>query len=148
MRLGTVLGGGQSVLFFVEGDRLLRCPVLVEPGVAGVAHNSEEPSAAVATTEAPKELEGAEIGLLHHIFRILVAARQPPREIVCGVHVGQDRLLKPRELAGNLQLLYFPLWSHEPENTAPRVTFYSRPLIRRSVQQSVRRGGSSFSALG
>src|SRR5262249_44306630 len=55
VRFGTAVGEGQRVLFFVEGYRLLRCPILVEPGVAGVAHNSEEPDAAVATTEGPKE---------------------------------------------------------------------------------------------
>jgi hypothetical protein len=47
--------------------------------------------------EAAEEFEGTQIGFLHQIFRIMVIARQPTRQIVCRIHVRQDDFFEPCE---------------------------------------------------
>jgi hypothetical protein len=54
------------------------------PGVAGVAHDGEHPRARVA---APIAVEGAQVGLLHDVLRVMVVAGQPARQIVAGTEV-------------------------------------------------------------
>jgi hypothetical protein len=82
---------------FVEGRRQLRPPLLVEPIVEAVAHDSQEPGTAVAAAEPAKELERAQAGLLDHVLRVGVVARQPARQIVSGVHMRHDALLEACE---------------------------------------------------
>src|ERR1700746_3279628 len=47
--------------------------------------------------KSAEEPEGAQIGLLHHIFGVRVVARQPARQVIGGVEVGQDCCLKTGE---------------------------------------------------
>src|SRR5262249_30389569 len=72
------------------------------------------PGAAIAAAETSKELERAEVRFLYHVLRILVATRQPAREIVGGVQVRQYCLLKPRKPAVIVQLLVTPCESCRP----------------------------------
>src|SRR4029077_7012224 len=78
---------------FIEGGRLAG-PILVQPCVAGVAHNCEKPSARISAVEAAKKPEGTQVCLLYHVFRVLLVPRQPACEVVGGVQVRQNGLFK------------------------------------------------------
>src|ERR1700746_828244 len=70
--------------------------VLMEPGIGGVAYDSEHPGAGTAAGEATDAAEGAERCILHHIFGVRAIARQPVRQIVGGIemrhhHTGEQR---------------------------------------------------------
>jgi len=62
-------------------------PLLVEPGVTGVPHDGEQPGPAILPTKPIKGLERPQVGVLHHIFRILRITHYPPRQIVSGVEM-------------------------------------------------------------
>jgi len=49
--------------------------------------------------KSAEEPERAQIRLLHHIFGVRVTARQPTRQVIGGVEVGQDCCLKAGEFA-------------------------------------------------
>src|SRR5215472_12850482 len=55
-----------------------------------------------------EEFEGPQIGFLHQIFRIMVIARQPPRQIVGRIHVRHDDFLEPSECMLIRLLPFFP----------------------------------------
>jgi len=61
--------------------------------------------------KSAEEPEGAQIRLLHHIFGVRLIARQPPRQIIGGVEVGQDCFLKTGEFVVLLQSVFL-LTSH------------------------------------
>src|SRR5713226_6310624 len=95
---------GGAVDLFIELRRLV-LSLLPEPGVAGVAHNGEQPGAAVPAPKPFKKTQGAEIGLLHQVFRIVLVAGQPARQIVGGTKVRQNLLLESRGLISGGQPL-------------------------------------------
>ena len=74
--------------------------------VTGVAHNREQPRAAIATPVAAEELVGAKGRLLHDIFCVRVVAHEPARKIVGSVQMRQNSLLKVREFIIFLQTLF------------------------------------------
>lgn len=69
-----------------------------------MAHDSEQPRAAIATTETIKESKRTQTSFLHHILRVVLIPRQPTCQIVRRVQVRQDGLLKLRQLAGFCQV--------------------------------------------
>ncbi len=61
--------------------------------------------------KSAEEFERAHIRLLHHIFGVRVIARQPAREVIGGVEMGQDCCLKTGEFVLPLQSIFL-LTSH------------------------------------
>ena len=53
--------------------------------------------------KSAEEPEGAQIGFLHDIFGVRVIARQPARQVVGGIKVRQDRVLKADQFMLALQ---------------------------------------------
>ena len=49
----------------------------MKPGITGVAHNREQPGAAIHAVKGAKESKSAQVRLLNHIFCIMLIARQP-----------------------------------------------------------------------
>jgi hypothetical protein len=80
-------------LFVEKGGRVISS-ILVQPGVAGIANNLEEPSARIAAVKTVKKLEGTQVGLLYHVLRIFGIAGYPTRQVVGGVQMRQNRFLK------------------------------------------------------
>ena len=78
--------------------------ILLQPGVTGVAHDREQPGATIHATETIKKLKSTQVRLLNHIFSVMIIARQPASQIVCGAHMRQDALFKTREFVLFLQL--------------------------------------------
>ena len=68
--------------------------MLLEPGVAGIAHDLEQPGTNVCPVKPAKELERAQIGLLDHILRVDAVLCQPARQVKGRVEVWKDCLLK------------------------------------------------------
>ena len=60
---------------------------MLHPGVASIAHNSQQPGPTVRATETAEELKCPQIGLLHHVLSVSVIARQPARQIIGDVKV-------------------------------------------------------------
>ena len=106
--------------FFVEHRRGFLRPVLLQPGVTSIAHNRQQPGASVSAVEAVKKSERAQVRLLHHVFRILVIARQPARQVVSRIQMRQYDLFKTSELDFFSQPYFLRL------NRPP---FYSRPKL-------------------
>src|SRR5215471_4165563 len=80
-------------LFIESLGHLLRTMAAQEV-VARVAHDGEQPSTRVAAPEATEESERTHEGVLDDVFRVLIAAREPSREVVGRVQVRQHRLLE------------------------------------------------------
>src|SRR5579871_1943697 len=68
--------------------------MLAQPAIAGVAHDRQQPGAAIPALKSGVESQGAQAGFLYDIFRILVVACQPARQIVGGVQMRQHSLLE------------------------------------------------------
>ena len=82
---------------FVKGRLGGLAAVFAEPIVKGVSHDAQEPRPSVAPAEAVEELEGTEEGVLGDILGIRVIPEKPAGQIVGGVHMRQDGLLKALE---------------------------------------------------
>ncbi len=80
--------------FFVEHFIRTGRPILVQPGVASISHDREEPCPHVATLVAVEKTERAQAGFLRNVLRVLIVPRQPAREVVRSVQVRQDGLLE------------------------------------------------------
>lgn len=65
---------------------------------ASVSHNREQSGAAISAAKTAEEFQGAQVSFLRDILRIVIIARQPSRQIICGVRMRQDGLLKTSEL--------------------------------------------------
>jgi hypothetical protein len=96
-----------------DAERLVSCHAFTLlqtsiTSITGVAHNGEEPGAAIPAMKTVKEGPGPDIRLLHHIFRIMVIPRQPARHIVRRRQMRQDGFFKP----GEGVLFWQPLFSH------------------------------------
>src|SRR4029079_13866971 len=57
--------------------------------VADVANDGQKPRPRLTAIEGSKVLERSQRPLLHGIFSVLIAARQPPRESITGVEMLQ-----------------------------------------------------------
>ena len=74
--LSVVAGDGEGfgrharllVQFFVEFAHELHRAVLLQPGIAGIAHNLQKPGSCVAAVKPTKKTAGTEQGLLCNIF--------------------------------------------------------------------------------
>src|SRR4051812_2077564 len=77
----------------VERDAARRYLVALEPRVIRIAHDAEEPCAAVLAFEAVEEAERAQKRFLRHVLGIALIARQPAREVVGRIQVrGEEHL--------------------------------------------------------
>src|SRR5271154_4753001 len=74
----------------------------MQPGIASVADDFHEPSPGITALEAGKESEGTQVCILDHVLGVLLIARQPPRQVVGSVQMGQNFLFK----GAGLILLY------------------------------------------
>jgi hypothetical protein len=70
------------VVRFVEHCRQLVRTVVLQPGVAGMAHDREQPGAALPTVQAAKEFPGPYLRFLDHLFGVMRIPRQPACQIV------------------------------------------------------------------
>jgi hypothetical protein len=68
--------------------------ILVQPRVARIAHDREQPRPHVSALVAIEKSKRAQKSFLRHILRVLFVPRQPAREIVRRVQMRQDGLLK------------------------------------------------------
>jgi len=62
-------------------------PVLLEPRVAGISHNRQQPGATIPAVKTSEEFEGAHECFLRQVFRVRVIAHEPARQIVRGIQV-------------------------------------------------------------
>src|SRR5436190_2153246 len=77
----------------VERNAARRYLVALEPRVIRIAHDAEQPCAAVLAFEAVEEAEGAQKRFLRHVLGIALIARQPAREVVGRIQVrGEEHL--------------------------------------------------------
>jgi hypothetical protein len=80
--------------FFVElGSELLRA-VLPKPRESRGAHNAEQPGTGIPALEGAKVSKRPQARLLNHVFRMVAIPHEPPREIVSGIEMRKDDLVK------------------------------------------------------
>jgi hypothetical protein len=70
------------VYFFVEDFREFLIAPFLQPAVAGIADNRQNPSAPVTAMKAIKGVKGAQVRLLHKVFRVMIIAAEPARQVV------------------------------------------------------------------
>jgi hypothetical protein len=85
------------VYFFVEDFREFLVAPLLQPVVAGIADNRQNPAAPVPAMKAIKGFEGAQVCLLHKVFRVVVIAGEPARQVVSRSKMRQQGCLKVRK---------------------------------------------------
>lgn len=68
-----------AVKFLVERNHLTFCPACLQRGVGHVAHNGQQPSAAVLTVEALERSEGPQACILNDVLGILIVVGNPAR---------------------------------------------------------------------
>src|SRR6266511_1645470 len=115
---------------FVEFRGAVLRAIVLQPGITGVAHNGEEPGAAIPPMKPAKEFQGAHVRLLHHIFRVMVIPRQPARHIVRRRQMRQDGFFK----MGEGVWFWQPLFSHHRAGGPSWVRLY-RLLARRLISK-------------
>src|SRR5262249_47695598 len=81
--------------------------VVLEPGVTGMAHDREQPGAALPTVKAAKEFPGAHVRLLDHLFRIVVIPGPPACQMVRRIQRRLDPLFKTFTAVVGLQTPIF-----------------------------------------
>jgi len=79
--------GLDTVNLLVERRQRAASPRLLEPGVAGIADDRQQPSTAVLPVEPAGGFQGAQVGLLHQVLRVVVVLSQPARKIERGTQV-------------------------------------------------------------
>ena len=84
--------------FFIEFCHQSRWSILLQPGVAGVADNLQQPGPRVASVKTVEKSVGAQHGLLDYILRIGTVSQQPPSKIGGAVQMGQHKLLEPNSV--------------------------------------------------
>jgi len=97
-RLGLARSRRDSVaelLLGFERDDVRR-PVVLKPAIAGAPHDLEQPALGVAMAIAVEIAKRPQTSLLHNIGGIGIVARQPSRERVGGIEMGQRYRLEPR----------------------------------------------------
>ena len=79
------------------GTELTRA-VLMKELICAVTDHLQQPGARVLATEAVEEAERANDGLLHDVLGVMVVAQQPSCEVVGGIKMRQNDLLKIRKM--------------------------------------------------
>ena len=69
---------------------------LLNHGKADIAQNRHQPGLAVSSAETGKGLVSSQISFLHGVFGILVTTQEPAGEIIRGIQMRQENLLKLR----------------------------------------------------
>jgi hypothetical protein len=80
--------------FFVEHLSRIVPSILLQPRVARIPNDGEQPSPYVSALVAIEKSKGAQTGFLRHVLRVLVVPGQPAREVVRGVQVREHGLLE------------------------------------------------------
>src|SRR5580693_9579128 len=73
-------------------------PVCAQLGIASIANDFHQPWTRIASPKAWKETERAQARLLDCILGVALITHQPASEVVGGVHVRQDHLVKTRKI--------------------------------------------------
>ena len=92
--LGSVVRAA-GVYFLVKHFRRFPTADLLQPGVAGPTHDSEEPGTTLPAMKTAEEFPRPQVSFLHNIFRVLVIPRQPARQVVGGMEMRYDCVFKP-----------------------------------------------------
>ncbi len=74
--------------------RDLRRTVALAPVLERAAHDGQKPHTSAAAVERADILQRPHARVLNAILRIVDVARQPPRQVVCGIQMRQDQLLE------------------------------------------------------
>ena len=78
----------------VEGGRGWRALPLSQPGLIGIAHDLKQPCASIIAAETATKSGRVQERFLHHVLGVLVIASQPTRQVIGGVQMPQDVILK------------------------------------------------------
>ena len=84
------LGGFAAVEFLIENNFAALRAALLERAEGSVAHDAEKPGPAVLAAETIEESEGAQAGVLHHVFGVVIVAHQKTRQAVGGIEMRQN----------------------------------------------------------
>src|SRR6185369_7624583 len=111
-----------GIFRIIEQDLLLRA-VLLEPGVAGVPDDLEQPGSRVLQPETRHVAHRPHERVLDDILRIVGVARDPKRQVVCRVEVRHRQLLEPSPV-----VVIAHVWS--PRQARPgTIAIYSNPFV-------------------
>jgi hypothetical protein len=98
--------------------------VLAQPRVTRVPHDGEQPAAPVRAIESCEEFKGAQVSFLHHIFGVMIVARQPTRQVIGSVQMRQDSLFETPNFVRFLQRRFSSLvQSIEDKTHRPAILF-------------------------
>src|SRR5262245_29635333 len=67
---------------------------MAAPAATGVANDSEEPGAPIASGKRPKVSEGPQRRLLYDIFGVVLIAYEPPRQTIGRTKMRQNDIVK------------------------------------------------------
>ena len=87
-----------AVSFLVE--RIGQRPNASPSSVTGVSDNPKKPRAPVSAGKRPKVPERSQRGFLHDILRVGFIPRQPARQPIRGVEMGQHHIFEGLSRAG------------------------------------------------
>src|SRR5246127_2447871 len=68
--------------------------IFLQPGVAGVANNLQQPGAGVDSVKPRDKSKSSHHGFLGHVFGVGAAAQQPARQVKGGILMRHDQSLK------------------------------------------------------
>src|ERR1700745_616021 len=68
--------------------------IFLQPGVAGVANNLQQPGARVDSVKPRDKAKSSHHGFLGHVFGVGAAAQQPARQVKGGILMRHDQSLK------------------------------------------------------
>src|SRR6185369_4301093 len=99
-------------------DRIGRAEyaILLEPRVARVPHNRQQPRARIAAVVAGEELECAQVSFLNDVLCVGVVVDQPAGKVVRSAQMRQSNFFKPNDFA--------LVWQRTP----------SRPLVKTAAR--------------
>jgi hypothetical protein len=80
--------------FFIEVGRLFRRSVLLQPGVARISNDLQQPCTRVSPVKLAEEAISAQRCLLDYVVRIWTIAEHPSSQICGAVQMWQHHLLK------------------------------------------------------
>ena len=78
----------------IEINVLLCQPLFAQGGVKRASHNGQDPGARIVSLELIEKTESSYIGCLYHVFRSKVIAREPARQAIRRIKMGQGQLFK------------------------------------------------------
>jgi hypothetical protein len=84
--------------FFIEFRDQLRRAIPLQPAIAAIADDLQQPGTRLASAEAIKEAIGPQQGFLHYIFGIRAVTQKPSSHIHGAVQMWQYELLKPNSV--------------------------------------------------